>query len=140
VAADAPYLDMAYKLAVYAGRPVLKLSAGKATWPGAKQVWRRHHADGWLDDCLGVVDEPGPLDAEPLLVPVMRAGRRLLSEPLTVSRARARREIARLPAAGRHWSNPVRPVVRVSERLTRQRDETVATIQAAPWEGGAQPE
>jgi nicotinate phosphoribosyltransferase len=28
VAADAPYLDMAYKLVAHAGRPTLKLSAG----------------------------------------------------------------------------------------------------------------
>jgi nicotinate phosphoribosyltransferase len=36
VSADAPYLDSAYKLVAYDGRPVMKLSAGKTTWPGAK--------------------------------------------------------------------------------------------------------
>ncbi len=41
VSADAPYLDMAYKLVQYGGRNVAKLSPGKATWPDAKQVWRR---------------------------------------------------------------------------------------------------
>ena len=40
VSADAPYLDSAYKLVAYAGRPVMKLSPGKVTQPGAKQVYR----------------------------------------------------------------------------------------------------
>ena len=38
---SAPFLDMAYKLVELDGRPVLKLSAGRATLPGRKQVWRR---------------------------------------------------------------------------------------------------
>jgi hypothetical protein len=33
--------DMAYKLALSDGRPVLKLSAGKVTLPGSKQIWHR---------------------------------------------------------------------------------------------------
>src|SRR5206468_3790370 len=44
--ADAPYLDCAYKLVEYAGRPRRKRSEGKASWPGRKQVWRRHGDDG----------------------------------------------------------------------------------------------
>ena len=40
VSGDAPSLDSAYKLVAYDGRPVLKLSAGKMTMPGAKQVHR----------------------------------------------------------------------------------------------------
>ena len=43
---DAPALDCAYKLVEYAGLPRRKRSAGKATWPGRKQVWRRFGADG----------------------------------------------------------------------------------------------
>lgn len=34
-AADAPYLDCAYKLVEYAGKPSRKRSEGKATWPGS---------------------------------------------------------------------------------------------------------
>src|ERR1019366_7071919 len=41
VSADAPYLDMTYKLVEYASRPVVKLSTGKETLPGPKQVFRR---------------------------------------------------------------------------------------------------
>src|SRR5690606_17665962 len=43
---DAPALDCAYKLQEYAGVPRRKLSAGKATWPGRKQVWRSVDALG----------------------------------------------------------------------------------------------
>ena len=43
---DAPALDCAYKLQEYAGLPRRKHSAGKATWPGRKQVWR-HYGLGW---------------------------------------------------------------------------------------------
>src|SRR5919108_943021 len=35
VSADAPYLDTAYKLVAYGGRPVMKLSPGKINPPGA---------------------------------------------------------------------------------------------------------
>ena len=45
VSADAPYLDMAYKLVRYDGRDVLKLSPGKVTWPGEKHVYRLRGAD-----------------------------------------------------------------------------------------------
>ena len=45
VSADAPFLDSAYKLVTYAGRPVMKLSPGKATAPGAKQVYRGPDGD-----------------------------------------------------------------------------------------------
>src|SRR5690606_3389082 len=47
--ADAPYLDCAYKLQEYAGRPCRKRSEGKATWPGRKQVYRRLGREGRLD-------------------------------------------------------------------------------------------
>src|SRR5437899_2151958 len=40
VSADAPSLDSVYKLVSYAGRPAFKLSPGKETLPGPKQVFR----------------------------------------------------------------------------------------------------
>src|SRR5262249_42871769 len=44
--ADVPALDCAYKLQEYAGIARRKLSTGKATWPGRKQVWRSYGPDG----------------------------------------------------------------------------------------------
>ena len=42
---DVPALDCAYKWQEYAGLARRKRSAGKATWPGRKQVWRRYGPD-----------------------------------------------------------------------------------------------
>src|SRR5439155_1570903 len=100
-AADAPYLDCAYKLVEYAGRPRRKRSEGKASWPGRKQVWRRHGDDGRIrEDVLTLEDDPQA--GTPLLVPVMQAGRRVgLSPSLAASRAHAahaRAWAARTPA------------------------------------------
>ena len=94
---DAPFLDCAYKLQEYAGTPRRKHSEGKATWPGRKQVYRHIAPDGTLDhDVVALEDDPQP--GTPLLVPVMRAGRRLsVAGTLAGVRARAAAEMARLP-------------------------------------------
>lgn len=98
-ASDAPALDCAYKLQEYAGLPRRKRSAGKATWPGRKQVHRRFDVAGRLagdtltiegDDQVGV----------PLIVPVMHAGRRLEPRPsLEESRRYAAGQLTALPDA-----------------------------------------
>jgi nicotinate phosphoribosyltransferase len=92
--AQAPFLDMAYKLVELNGRPTLKLSEGKATLPGRKQVWR---GEGY--DVLGLVSEP-PAVGTPLLVDVMEKGERLSSETLDVARVRAQAERELLQAGG----------------------------------------
>jgi len=77
---DVPALDCAYKLQSYVGRPKRKLSEGKATWPGAKQVWRTYDADGRMrGDILSLETDRQP--GEPLIVPVMRAGKLIASLP-----------------------------------------------------------
>jgi nicotinate phosphoribosyltransferase len=112
--ADAPYLDSAYKLVEYEGRPVLKLSPGKATRPGRKQVFRAPGAA----DLLAVRDEPAPPGSEPLLVPVVSAGRRLLPpEDLAVARSRLEADLAWLPEQARRVRDPRPPHVRVSAAL-----------------------
>lgn len=74
VSADAPYLDFAYKMVEYAQRPVLKLSPGKATWTGKKQVFRQSHpADRLKKDVIGLRDDRLP--GEPLLQKVMSRGK-----------------------------------------------------------------
>ncbi|MGH4007144.1 MAG: nicotinate phosphoribosyltransferase [Pseudonocardiaceae bacterium] len=96
--ADMPYLDAAYKLVDYAGKPVMKLSVGKATSPGAKQVFR----GPGCTDMLALRDEEPPPDTAPLLELVMRAGQRCAPrEPETTTVAMARRrfqaDLAELP-------------------------------------------
>ncbi|MEM2735932.1 MAG: nicotinate phosphoribosyltransferase, partial [Candidatus Bathyarchaeia archaeon] len=46
--ADAPYLDIAYKLVEYKGEPKSKASPGKATFPYKRQVIR-HYKGGLMD-------------------------------------------------------------------------------------------
>ena len=53
---DLPALDCAYKLQEYAGIARRKLSPGKATWPGRKQVFRRYDAAGRIAGDLLTLD------------------------------------------------------------------------------------
>lgn len=120
LSADAPTLDTAYKLVEYADRPVMKLSQGKATRPGPKQVLR---ATGPIDDVLATRGEQVPVGRAPLLVPVMRAGRRLgPTEPLSVLRDRLADDLADLrPEARDLHAGPVSatPVSPRLDALTR---------------------
>lgn len=95
--ADAPTLDMAYKLQEYAGRPRRKRSPGKETWPGAKQVWRRIDAQGrYAGDSITLAQETAA--GEALLEPVMRGGRRVAaSAPLAQLREHCASCLRELP-------------------------------------------
>lgn len=94
---DAPSLDAVYKLQEYAGRPRWKRSPGKATWPGRKQVFRQSDVEGRL--LRDVVSLEGDAQSGvPLLVPVMKGGKRLnRRETLTALRDRAAAELRALP-------------------------------------------
>ncbi|MFI8519953.1 nicotinate phosphoribosyltransferase [Streptomyces sp. NPDC085481] len=114
-AADAPYLDAAYKLVEYDGRPVMKLSPAKVTAPGPKQVFR----GPGLRDVIGLANEEPPAGAEPLLRTVMRGG--LRTEPpdtLAAARARFEADLAALPVEARRIDDPVAPLPTASMRLT----------------------
>ncbi|MFD6247827.1 nicotinate phosphoribosyltransferase, partial [Streptomyces roseolus] len=114
-ASDAPYLDAAYKLVEYDGRPVMKLSAAKATSPGPKQVFR----GPGLRDVVGLANEEPPGGTEPLLRTVMRGGLRT-GPPDTLAAARARFEadLAEVPESARRLDGPVPPVPSASTRLS----------------------
>jgi nicotinate phosphoribosyltransferase len=58
VSADAPSLDLAYKLAEYRGVPRLKTSTNKISLPGRKQWFRAFNANrGFYADMIGLADE-----------------------------------------------------------------------------------
>ncbi len=108
---DVAAIDCVYKLQEYAGLPRRKRSDRKATWPGRKQVWRRYGADGRMSgDCLAL--EGHNKAGEPLLELVMQNGKRMHAlEPLDTIKARARRELERLPEALRRFElNATYPV------------------------------
>lgn len=107
VSDDAPYLECVYKLVAYDGRPVAKQSEGKATLPGAKQVFRR----SGLKDVIALRHEAPPGGAWPLLEPVMLHGARIATsrspgEVLTAARRRFERDLAELPAGARALEDP----------------------------------
>ena len=79
-AADAPYLDCAYKLQEYAGIARRKRSEGKATWPGRKQVYRSFDGKGHMTGDL-LTTEDDEQEGTPLIVQVMANGKRLAESP-----------------------------------------------------------
>jgi nicotinate phosphoribosyltransferase len=123
VSADAPYLDSAYKLVAYDGRPVAKLSTAKATLPGPKQVFRRPG----LHDQIGLRDEPARSGAAKLLVPVMRAGRAVIpGEDLATARARFEADLAALTHTALELDHPTAPVAGLTRALRRLTDQVQA--------------
>ncbi len=116
-ASDAPALDCAYKLQEYAGRARRKRSAGKATWPGRKQVWRREDRAGRMaGDVVGIEDDRPP--GKPLLQEVMRGGRRLGPAPsLERIRAHAAGQLDALPPRLRSLKSVAPYEVRIAESV-----------------------
>jgi nicotinate phosphoribosyltransferase len=145
---DAPALSAVYKLVgLEEGgriRGRIKLSKDKATYPGPKQVWRETAAGQYARDLIAATDEPPPgPSSQPLLAEAMRAGRCLdesfadcdphdqkpmrerratRRQRLAAAKARAARELERLPndllslAAGADYP------VQVSARLQQEQD------------------
>jgi nicotinate phosphoribosyltransferase len=135
VSADAPSLDMVYKLVDYAGRDVLKLSEGKETWVGAKTLYRRRGADSrFEEDLLALRDEPPPDGfGESLLGPVMRAGSLLRPHPpLNEIRDHCAAQIAALPDGLKKLRAAPAYSVRVSEALRRRQDAALRPLKSSP--------
>ncbi|MDZ7751833.1 MAG: nicotinate phosphoribosyltransferase [Gammaproteobacteria bacterium] len=97
VSSDVPDLDIAYKLAEYAGRGRLKLSSGKPILPGRKQVFRREEDGLFRGDVIARWDED--LAGTPLLTRVMANGRRTATHPASLDALRdhGRAQLQRLP-------------------------------------------
>jgi nicotinate phosphoribosyltransferase len=94
---DAPNLECIYKLVEYEGHPRRKRSEGKVSWPGRKQVFRQYGPQGEMKSDVVTV-EGDEQAGEPLIKPVMRAGRRVRSaETLMALKERSARERVRLP-------------------------------------------
>ncbi|MFC1857075.1 nicotinate phosphoribosyltransferase [Thermodesulfobacteriota bacterium] len=75
VSADLPYLDIVYKLVRFKDREVRKLSPGKITLAGEKQVFRKTDRQGrYLSDTIGLRDDRVD-DSLPLLEKVMQNGK-----------------------------------------------------------------
>lgn len=130
VARDAPALDIAYKLTSYAGRGRLKLSSGKDTLPGRKQVFRQEDEHGRAQrDVVARADESLP--GRPLLRKVMQGGRRLPagSEGLERLRRRTSEEFRRLPERIRALDDADPPYeVNISAELERYTEQVTRQV------------
>ena len=107
--ADVPYFDCAYKMVEYKGLGRRKLSKGKSTWPGRKQVFRHFRNDGIMsDDSLALENEQ--LSGTPLLHQHMRSGSRI--EPpsgLAGTREYFLHQLTTLPSFDREKIYAVKP-------------------------------
>lgn len=88
VSADAPSLDVAYKLTEYKGTPRMKTSQHKLSLPGRKQVFRAtNESGGFCGDMIALADEsetavareltPAPAGMTPLLQKQFSSGQRV---------------------------------------------------------------
>jgi nicotinate phosphoribosyltransferase len=136
VSADAPWLDMAYKLVEQNGRPVLKLSTGKASWPGAKQIFRVLDSNGrFKKDVIALRAEE--LSGEPLLKKVMEDGKIQGTYPsLKQIRARFLSEFGLLGENVKALRNPETYPVEISPRLKRLNDDISRRVTEAELDSG----
>jgi len=103
VSEDAPYCDVIYKLSEITDTngeflPTMKLSQGKVTYPGRKQIYREVDKIGqYKADIIGLENESVP--GTPLLVKVMEKGKLIYKTPsLAQTREFALKNLSHLPA------------------------------------------
>jgi nicotinate phosphoribosyltransferase len=131
VSADAPWLDIAYKLVKYDGRPVMKLSTGKVTLVEEKEVFRLRDGSGkFTGDVIAVRgEEPPELKAEPLLETLMVSGRPATPPP-TLQQAREAflRDFAALDPAHKALYEPTPYLVALSTGLREVQEKVTQEI------------
>jgi nicotinate phosphoribosyltransferase len=121
VSEDAPYLDIAYKMVSFGDRDVLKLSTGKTSLPGAKQVYRVYDQAGSAHHDVIAARLESTGNGEPLLVKMMEQGRRTTPAcSLEESRRWFEEDRRRLPPPYRRLRNPSQYRVDISPGLADQ--------------------
>jgi nicotinate phosphoribosyltransferase len=120
--ADKPYVDVIYKLCETMSQtgefsPIMKLSEGKVTLPGRKQVFRFQDRKGkYSKDVIALADEKA--EGEPLLVRVMEKGKLTYDFPsLNEIRAAASENLSKLPEKYKKLINPPAYPVETSRAL-----------------------
>jgi len=125
---DKPYVDIIYKLSEKmdkAGRfvPTMKLSKGKITLPGRKQVFRvKDNMGDFVKDIIALHNEK--VEGEPLLVKVMEKGETVYDLPtLEEIRKRALENLSKLPEKYKKLRKAPRYPVVLSPRLKKMLNE-----------------
>jgi nicotinate phosphoribosyltransferase len=113
---DEPFLGGVYKLVAEDSEPKIKLSTGKVTLPGTKQIFRSSKDGRYDHDVIGLHDEE--LEGDQLMQRVMKDGHRAMDpESLDDARARCRAAVDRLPEALKSLHERGQFDVRLSKRL-----------------------
>jgi nicotinate phosphoribosyltransferase len=122
--ADKPYVDVIYKLCETLSEkgvfsPIMKLSVGKVTLPGRKQVYRFKDANGnFSGDMIALADEK--VKGDPLLVKVMEKGELIYDLPsLDEIRAAAAENLSKLPAKYKELTGAPAYPVKLSQDLEK---------------------
>ena len=117
---DAPAIEGVYKL-VEVGkkdrmRPIMKLSEGKITLPGRKQVWRIERRGKYVKDVIGLDGEK--VEGRKLLVKVFEEGKLVYRfQKLEEIREKALKELERLPERYKRIIRPSAYPVILSKKL-----------------------
>ena len=121
---DRPYVDIIYKLCEKINAngefsPIMKLSKGKLTLPGRKQVFRLKDKRGnFVKDIIALEDERK--NGEPLLVKVMENGKIVYDLPsLDDIRKKALESVSKLPGRYKKLKGEARYPVELSPRLRK---------------------
>jgi nicotinate phosphoribosyltransferase len=131
ISGDAPSLDMAYKLVEVDGRPVLKLSRGKASMPGRKQIFRFQDGKRLSKDVIALADESIG-GGKALLETVLEDGKIKGAVPtLQQIRERFQSEFTLLDDKIKAVRSPAPYPVEISPDLQRLRDETIGRVRAS---------
>jgi nicotinate phosphoribosyltransferase len=132
VSADAPSLDLVYKLVRYGDRDVLKLSEGKQTWVGVKAVYRSFGPDGLMaGDVLSLEGETPPAGSVSLLQVVVDEGELLGPHPsLSGIRRHCAGQLATLPDELKRLQGHGEYPVAVSSGLRARQERALAEVGA----------
>jgi nicotinate phosphoribosyltransferase len=132
VSADAPSLDLVYKLVRYGDRDVLKLSEGKETWVGAKALYRSYGADGSMTgDLLALREETPPEGSVSLLQVLVAEGELLRPHPsLADIRRHCAGQLAALPHELKRLNGHGEYPVAVSPGLRARQERALAEVGA----------
>ncbi len=133
---DAPHLNLVYKLVEVERdgqvREAAKLSAAKVTYPGRKQVFRYSKPTGEYRFDRIALDGEAADGGEPMLVEVMRGGRRTTpAEQVIDLRGRCLAGLARLPARYRQIDRAAEYPVHYTKRLKQHLEKLRRRIRKA---------
>ncbi|MCJ7632026.1 nicotinate phosphoribosyltransferase, partial [Candidatus Bathyarchaeota archaeon] len=130
---DRPYVDVVYKLSGKVERgvfvPAMKLSKGKITLPGKKQIFRQYNKEGkCVKDTIGLENEK--IKGEPLLRDVMRKGHIACDFPALLEiRKIAHDNLSQLPDEYKKLSNASTYPVILSSALKRIKNQLAAQLE-----------